>query len=61
MPHNYKPKYLILNKTDVRQNRDDLLIEMFTTYLVIYHCFMQDCLFQKRATTRSSSQQGQYE
>lgn len=32
MPHNYKPKYLILNKTDVRQKRDDLLIEIFTTY-----------------------------
>lgn len=37
MPHNYKPKYLISNKTDVRQNRDDLLIKIFTTYLVIYY------------------------
>lgn len=64
MPHNCKPNYLILNKTDVRQNRDDLLIEIFTTYLVIQyticHCLMQDCLLQKRMTTRSSSPQGQY-
>lgn len=40
MPHNYKPKYLILNKTDVRQKRDDLLIEIFTTYLVIYYLLL---------------------